>query len=50
MAKPIRAIPELTGKDAERFVKRMIARQNSKPTKKELELHKRIQSFNLRVL
>ena len=41
MANPIEATPVLKGKDAERFIRNMIKKGNSKPTKKDIEiLHK----------
>lgn len=42
MAKPISATPILRGEDARRFIKNMIKKQNSKPTKREIEIAKQI--------
>lgn len=45
MAKPIEPTPELTGEDARRFVQRMIEKQNSPPTQKEIELAKELKTL-----
>lgn len=47
MAKPIRATPELRGSEAVEFVRKMEERQESKITKKMVELAKSIQNFSL---
>jgi len=48
MAKPIRATPELYGKDAKRFIQLMEAKAKSKMTKKEIELAKAIESMEIK--
>lgn len=47
MAKPIRATPELRGSEAVEFVRKMEERQESKITKKMVELAESIQNFSL---
>ena len=47
MAKPIRATPELRGSEAVEFVRKMEERQESKITRKIVELAESIQSFSL---
>lgn len=47
MAKPIRATPELRGSSAVEFVEKMEKRQNSRMTKKVLDLARAIQNFSL---
>jgi transposase-like protein len=42
MATPIRATPALKGKEAEEFIKKMINRTEGKPTKKDMEMFRRI--------
>ena len=41
MVKPIRPTPTLYGKDAERFVRRMIKVENSPPSKSDIEFRNR---------
>ena len=45
MAKPIRATPELTGKDAVRFIKRLIKTDKAKITKKDVQLSEELLKF-----
>lgn len=42
MATPIAATPALKGKEAEEFIKNMIKRTEGKPTKKDIEMFRRI--------
>ena len=49
MAKPIQPTPTLTGKDAERFLRLMVEKQNSKITTKEIALAEEIRNFNIPV-
>lgn len=49
MAKPIQPTPTLTGKDAERFLRLMVEKQNSKITAKEIALAEEIRNFNIPV-
>jgi len=45
MAKPIRATPVLTGEAGNRFLESMIKKQDSKITKKEIELSENVKNF-----
>ena len=47
MAKPIRATPELRGREAKSFVKKMLQTEKAKITNKEIELAKAIANFPL---
>lgn len=47
MAKPIRATPELKGSDARNFLEKMEEVEESKITKKEVNLSKAILSITL---
>jgi len=47
MAKPIRATPELFSQDAKRFIQMMFKKENSKITKKEIDLAKNITRFTI---
>ena len=42
MAKPIEATPTLKGKDAERFIRTMIREDKRKPTKRDMEIFRKI--------
>jgi len=44
MAKPIRATPKLSGKDATRFINKMICLEKSKVSKADKELAKQIEA------
>jgi len=45
MAKPIRATPELTGKDATRFIERLLRTNKAKITKKDAKLAEDLLKF-----
>ncbi|MFH1432274.1 MAG: hypothetical protein ABIG84_03580 [archaeon] len=49
MAKPIPTTPILTGKDAERFLKRMKANERSPMTKREKEIAKALNNFRCNI-
>lgn len=44
MAKPIRATPQLSGKEAEIFVKKMIAKENERITPRDVAKFEAIQN------
>lgn len=46
MAKPIRATPELTGRDATRFLERLIKTNKEKITKKDAKLAEELLQFD----
>ena len=45
MAKPIRATPELTGRDANRFLERLVKTNKAKITKKDAKLAEELLKF-----
>ena len=45
MAKPIEPTPELTGKDARRFIEKMIKKQNSPISRKDIELARSLEKL-----
>jgi hypothetical protein len=45
MAKPIRATPELTGRDANRFLGRLVRMNKAKVTKKDAQLAEELLKF-----
>ena len=45
MAKPIRATPELSGKEAMAFLKNIVANQKAKATKQDKELLQQLEEF-----
>jgi len=45
MAKPIRATPELSGKEAVAFLKNIAANQKAKATKRDKELLQQLEEF-----
>lgn len=45
MAKPIRATPELTGKDAIKFLERLVKANKTKITKKDAKLAEELLKF-----
>lgn len=47
MAKPIRATPELRGKEAERFIRNMVETERSRITREEIGLAQAIEYFPL---
>lgn len=47
MAKPIRATPELRGKEADEFLRKMHEREKAPITKRTIELSRRIEAFKL---
>lgn len=47
MAKPIRATPELRGKEADEFLRKMHERERAPITKRTIELAKRLEAFKL---
>ncbi len=49
MAKPIRTTPILTGDDAKRFLDAMFKKQESRITKKELELVDAVKNFRCEI-
>ena len=46
MAKPIRATPELTGKDADRFLTKLLKTNKAKITKKDINLAEELINFD----
>ena len=46
MARPIRATPELKGKEASDFLAKMLQRESSPATKMDIKLAKAIQDFS----
>jgi len=47
MSKPIKATPTLSGRDANKFIKNMLKKERSKPTRREIRMVKEIKKVGI---